>query len=247
MKRKLEICCYSAESAILAEKAGADRIELCDNFSEGGTTPSYATVKYTVQNLNIPVNVIIRPRGGDFLYSDMEFEIMKQDVLQMKKLGVNGIVFGILKPNGEIDIERTKEVLDLIHPLESTFHRAFDMCKNHLHSLEILKELGVNRVLTSGGKNNAFEGIKLISKLVKTAKDKIIIMPGSGVNDNTIGKILQQTRALEFHSSAKIFINSDMYSFNPDIKLGKTQNIDEYKKISVNIEQIKKMKRVLLK
>ena len=126
MKRKLEICCFSAESAILAEKAGADRIELCDNFTEGGTTPSNGTVKYCVQNLKIPVNVIIRPRGGDFLYSDVEFEIMKHEILEMKKLGVNGIVFGILKSKGEIDIERTKEIVDLIHPLENTFHRAFD-------------------------------------------------------------------------------------------------------------------------
>ena len=182
MKRKLEICCYSTESAFLAEKAGADRIELCDNFTEGGTTPSYATIKYAVANLKIPVNVIIRPRGGDFLYSDMEFEIMKQEVLEMKKLGVNGIVFGILKSNGEIDIARTKEIQKLAHPLELTFHRAFDMCKNHLHSLEILKKLGINRILTSGGKNKAYDGIELLSKLVEGAGNEIIIMPGGGIN-----------------------------------------------------------------
>ena len=247
MRRKLEICCYSAESAFLAEKAGADRIELCDNFSEGGTTPSYATIKYATKNLKIPINVIIRPRGGDFLYSDMEFEIMKQEVLEMKKLGVNGIVYGILKSNGEIDIERTKEILDLAHPLEHTFHRAFDMCKNHIHSLEILKKLGINRVLTSGGKNNAYDGIELLSKLVEAAENEIIIMPGSGINENTIGEILQRTGASEFHSSAKTFISSAMNYFNPDIKMGKTHNIDEYKEVSVNTEQIEKMIRILLK
>lgn len=245
MKRKLEICCYSAESAFLAEKAGAHRIELCDNFTEGGTTPSYATIKYAIENLKIPINVIIRPRGGDFLYSDMEFKIMKQEVLEMKKLGVNGIVFGILKSNGEIDIERTKEILELAHPLEHTFHRAFDMCQDHLKSLEQLKKLGVTRVLTSGGKNNAYDGIELLSKLVEAAENEIIIMPGSGINENTIGEILRQTGALEFHSSAKTFISSAMNYFNPDIKMGKATNIDEYKKLSVNTEQIKKMIKIL--
>ncbi|OYT15814.1 MAG: copper homeostasis protein CutC [Bacteroidetes bacterium 4572_77] len=247
MKRNLEICCYSAESALLAEKAGADRIELCDNFTEGGTTPSYATIKYAIENLKIPINVIIRPRGGDFLYSDMEYEIMKQEVLEVKKLGVNGIVFGILKSNGEIDMERTKEIMELAYPLEHTFHRAFDMCENHLHSLEILKELGINRVLTSGGENNAYDGIELLSKLVELAGNEIIIMPGSGINKNTIGEILQRTGASEFHSSAKTFISSAMSYLNPDIKMGKVHNIDEYKKISVNTEQIKKMKESLLR
>lgn len=247
MKRKLEICCYSAESALLAEKAGADRIELCDNFTEGGTTPSYATVKYVVENLKIPVNVIIRPRGGDFLYSDIEFEIMKQDVIEMKKLGVNGIVFGILKLNGEIDIERIEEIMELACPLEYTFHRAFDMCKNHLQSLEVLKKLGINRVLTSGGKNNAYDGIELLSKLVEAAGNDIIIMPGSGINENTISEIMQRTGASEFHSSAKTFISSDMNYFNQDIKMGKDHNIDEYKRVSVNTEQIQRMINILHK
>ena len=247
MEKKLEICCYSVESAFAAEKAGADRIELCDNFSEGGTTPSYATINYAIKNLKIPINVIVRPRGGDFLYSDMEFEIMKQEVLEIKNLGANGIVFGILKSNGEIDIERTKVIMELAHPMEHTFHRAFDMCANHIHSLEILKKLGIDRVLTSGGKNIAYDGIDLLSNLVKAAEDEIIIMPGSGINENTIGEIEQRTGALEFHSSAKTFISSEMNYFNPNINLGKTTNIDEYKKVSVNIEQIKKMKEILLK
>ena len=247
MKRKLEICCYSVESAFLAENAGADRIELCDNFTEGGTTPSYATIKYAIDNLKIPINVIIRPRGGDFLYSDMEFEIMKQEVLEMIKLGVNGIVFGILKSNGKIDTERTKDIIEISQALEHTFHRAFDMCDDHIQSLEILKKIGIDRVLTSGGKNNAYDGIELLSKLVEAAENDIIIMPGSGINENTIDEILQQTRASEFHSSAKTFINSSMNYFNPDIKMGKTNNIDEYKKVSVNTEQIKKMINILNK
>ncbi len=247
MKRKLEICCYSAESALIAEQAGADRIELCDNFTEGGTTPSYATIKYAIDNLRIPVNVIIRPRGGDFLYSDIEFEIMKQEVLEMKRLGVNGIVFGILKANGEIDIERTKEIKELAYPMELTFHRAFDMCKNQLKALEQLIELRINRILTSGAENTAYKGTKLLAELVKAAENKIIIMPGSGINENTIEEILNKTEALEFHSSAKIFVNSDMEYFNPNIKMGKNQNIDEYTKISIDTNQIKKMLKILRK
>ena len=246
MKRKLEICCYSAESSFKAEHAGANRIELCDNFTEGGTTPSYATIKYAVKNLKIPINVIIRPRGGDFLYSNMEFEIMKQDILEMKKLGVNGIVFGILKANGEIDIDKIKEIIELSYPLEHTFHRAFDMCQNHLKSLEQLKKLGIKRILTSGGENTAYNGIKLLSKLVKAAENEIIIMPGSGINENTIGEILQKTEASEFHSSAKTFVNSNMNYFNPNITMGKNQNIDEYKKISIDTNQIKKMLKIIL-
>ncbi len=247
MKRKLEICCFSAESALLAEKAGADRIELCDNYSEGGTTPSCATIKYAVENLSIPVNVIVRPRGGDFLYSETEYEIMKQDILEMKRLGVSGIVFGILTSNGEIDIKRTEEMLELIHPLDNTFHRAFDMCNDHMQALEILKKIGVSRVLTSGGKNIAFDGIELITKLVKSAGNDIIVMPGSGVNEKTIGEIVQRTGALEYHSSAKIFISSNMDYTNPEIQSGITQNNDEYIKVSVDSGQIRKMKEILLK
>ena len=247
MIRKLEICCFSAEAALLAEKAGADRIELCDNYSEGGTTPSWATIKYAVDNLKIPVNVIVRPRGGDFLYSKMEYEIMKRDILEMKRLGVSGIVFGILTKNGEIDIDRTEEILELSHPLDNTFHRAFDMCNDHMKALEILKQIGVRRVLTSGGRNNAYEGIELITKLVKSAGNEIIVMPGSGLNEKTIGEIMDWTGASEYHSSARIFTSSNMDYANPDIQLGKTQNIDEYKKVSVDSGQIRKMKEIILK
>jgi len=247
MKRILEICCYTAESAIKAADAGANRIELCDNFTEGGTTPSYATIKHVIYNLKIPVNVILRPRGGDFLYSDVEFEIMKQDVIKMKGLGINGIVFGILKTNGSIDFHRTKEIIDLVHPLESTFHRAFDMCRDYYLCLEQLKKLGVTRVLTSGGKNTAYEGVHLLSKLVKAAENQIIIMPGSGINELNIGDILVQTGAKEFHSAAKYFVNSEMQYFNPEIVMGKDANIDEYQKVSVNTNQIKNMLKVLNK
>lgn len=245
MTNKLEICCYTAESAILSEKAGADRIELCDNFSEGGTTPSYATVDYLIKKLSIPVHVMIRPRGGDFLYNTTEFEIMKNEVIEMKKLGVQGIVFGILTASGEINFEHTQEILALAGSMDQTFHRAFDMCKDHLSSLEELKQLGVKRVLTSGGKNTAFQGINLISKLVEAAEDELIIMPGSGINKKTIGEIIRRTKAIEFHATAKIFVKSEMDYLNPNINIGKSGSIHEYKKITVDRDQINSMNTIL--
>ena len=246
MKRKLEICCYSVESAINAERSGADRIELCDNYLEGGTTPSYATIHYSVEKLNIPVNVIIRPRGGDFLYSDIEYEIIKQDVLAAKKLNANGIVIGFLTSSGEIDIEKTKEIVELAKPLEITFHRAFDMCKDPLKAIDQLKKIGITRILTSGAKNTVIEGINLLAKLVKKAGNEIIIMPGSGVNETNLSELIQKTKAIEYHSSAKTFDNSKMNYFNQDISMGGIDTVNEFSKITVDSEKIKKMIEILL-
>ncbi len=247
MKRKLEICCYSVESAIAAEKSGADRIELCDNYSEGGTTPSYATIEYSVKKLKIPVNVIIRPRGGDFLYSDVEYETIKQDVLAIKNLNVNGIVIGFLTARGEIDIEKTQEIVDLAKPMEVTFHRAFDMCKDLLKALEQLKKIGITRILTSGAKNTASEGIVLLTEIVSKAENEIIIMPGSGVNKSNLSELIQKTKAMEFHSSAKTFENSKMNYFNKDISMGGVESVNEYSKIAVDTEKVIAMIKILKK
>ncbi len=243
--RKLEICCYTVESAMLAEASGADRVELCDNFPEGGTTPSYAAVKLAVEILSIPVNVIVRPRGGDFLYSDVEFGIIINDVVKIKELGANGVVVGFLNPDGTIDLERTAEVVNLARPLEVTFHRAFDMCLDPLIAIDQLKRIGVTRILTSGGKNKATDGADLISKLVERAEDKIIIMPGSGVNQRNIKSLMAQTNASEFHSSAKTFLKSRMRYFNHDIGMGGVSNEDEYRVVSVDTEMIKGMASVI--
>jgi copper homeostasis protein len=242
--RKLEICCYTVESAVTAEKAGADRIEFCDNYSEGGTTPSWAAIQYVVQNLTIPVNVIVRPRGGDFLYSKAEYEIVKNEVLKIKELGANGIVIGFLKPGGEIDMERTTEITKLAGNMEVTFHRAFDMCRNPFKALEQLKNTGIKRILTSGAKNKAFEGTGLIADLVKKAGN-IIIMPGSGINENNLSAIMKKTGAVEFHSSAKKFTASKMKYFNAALSMGGNQNMDEYKIIGVDENSVRKMAAIL--
>ncbi len=246
MKKILEICCYTIESAIKAELAGADRIELCENYSEGGTTPSYANIKYAVDKLYIPVNVIIRPRGGDFLYSDLEFDIIKQNVQIAKQLGANGIVIGFLTADGNIDIKRTKEIINIAKPMEITFHRAFDRCENPFVALEQLIDLGVDRILTSGQKQTALEGVNIISQLVKQAEDKIIIMPGSGINDNNITELIEKTNAIEFHSSAKTFIQSKMEYSDKTVSMG-SNSIDENRIISVNADMIEKMKQALQK
>ncbi|MCK5456475.1 MAG: copper homeostasis protein CutC [Melioribacteraceae bacterium] len=245
MKRKLEICCYSVESAIAAEKSGADRIELCDNYSEGGTTPSYASIKYSINQLKIPVNVIVRPRGGDFLYSDIEYETIKQDVLKIKKLNANGIVIGFLTSAGKIDIEKTREIVNLSKPMEVTFHRAFDMCKNQVKALEQLKKIGITRILTAGAKNTVSEGIELLAKLVKKAGNEIIIMPGSGINKNNLKGIIQKTNALEFHSSAKSFEKSKMNYFNKVINMGSVNTLNEFSRIAVDTTEVKKMIEIL--
>jgi copper homeostasis protein len=241
----LEICCYSVESAINAEKSGAGRIELCDNYSEGGTTPSYATIQHTIIKTNIPVNVIVRPRGGDFLYSNIEYELIKEDILQIKNLHANGIVIGFLKSDGNIDIERTQEIVDLAKPMEVTFHRAFDMCSDPFLALEQLKGIGVKRILTSGCKNTAMEGIDQLTKFVDKSVNNIIIMPGSGVNENNFEELMSKTGAMEFHSSAKMFENTNMQYLNRDISMGGVDGVDEFKMVSVDTDSIKAMIKIL--
>ena len=239
MINKLEICCYSVESALIAEKAGAHRVELCDNYLEGGTTPSYASIKQTVQLLNIPVNVIIRPRGGDFLYSDIEYEVIKNDVLVVKKLNANGVVVGFLNEDGSIDTQKIKEIVELASPMEVTFHRAFDMCKDPIIALKQLKDAGVKRILTSGQKDKAINGIELLAKLMTEAGENIIIMPGSGVSESNITELIEKTKAVEYHSSAKTFEKSGMKYFHSNVNMGDSKNTDEFSKIIVDAQKVK--------
>lgn len=198
-----EACVDSIDSAIEAERAGADRIELCSDLDIGGITPSYGLIKSATEKLSIPVNVLIRPRGGNFVYSENEFEVMKQDVLLCRDNGVNGIVIGILLSNNTIDKVRTFELIDIAQPMSITFHRAFDEVENPAEALETLIDLKVDRLLTSGQMIDAYTGKERIKKLVEQAKDRIIIMPGGGVNENNIVKIIEHTGVKEIHGSAR--------------------------------------------
>lgn len=202
MKRVLEICVDSVESAFAAQKGGADRIELCASLNEGGITPSYGTIKFITDKLKIPVNVLVRPCPGNFYYSDEEFEIIKCDIELIKKLNANGIVVGILNDDNTIDVERMRELIDCAQPMEVTFNRAFDLVPDPIEALNVLIELAVDRILTSGQKSCAEEGIDLIEDLVEQAKDELIIMPGGGITPDNIKTILTKTGAKEIHSSA---------------------------------------------
>ena len=203
----IEVCADSYEYAEKAEKAGADRIELCKHLYLDGLTPNYKTAKKTIDTLNIPVFVLIRPRHGDFNYSEKEFELMKADIVKFKEMGCKGIVSGILNNDNTIDIKRTNELVNLSRPLEFTFHRAFDMVTDPLKELEKLIQLGIDRVLTSGQKQKAVKGIELLKELKKNAKDKIIIMPGSGINKLNIMNFRSFN---EIHGSFKNEINTNV-------------------------------------
>lgn len=206
----LEIACFSVHSALQACHAGADRIELCENPSEGGTTPSFGSLKLARQKINIPVFPIIRPRGGDFLYNALEFEIMKQDIGLCKSLGFAGVVLGLLNADGSIDEERTTELVDLADPMEVTFHRAFDRCDNPIAALETIILAGCKRLLTSGQVHDVNQNPGLVNELIELAQNRIIIMPGSGVRADKITRLAQATGAVEFHSSARKPVESAM-------------------------------------
>ena len=231
----LEIAVFNINSAIAAANAGADRIELCENPADGGTTPSYGYLKTTREKVSIPIFPIVRARGGDFFYTDEEFAVMKKDVLLCKDLGFEGIVIGLLNKDATVDIERTKRLVDLAYPMEVTFHRAFDRTKDALQSLENIIECGCQRILTSGQVPNAFNGKDLIKRLIAQADDRIVIMPGSGVRSNNIKELADYTGATELHSSARKNIDSAMEFVNESMQ-------ENLQNISVDIDEIKKMK-----
>lgn len=216
----VEICVDSVESALAAQAGGAQRVELCDNLAEGGTTPSAGMIALTRQQLSIDLNVIIRPRGGDFCYSHLEFAVMKHDVLLAKQLGANGIVIGLLNPDGTIDKTRTAELITLARPLNVTFHRAFDMTADPQQALEDLIELTVDRVLTSGQESSALEGLDCITGLVQQAAARISVMPGGGVHERNLARIVQHSGAKEVHLSARTAVASVMTYQNARVYMG---------------------------
>ena len=243
MDYKIEICANSVASCLEAQKGGAYRVELCAGIPEGGTTPSYGEIAVARELLNIKLNIIVRPRGGDFLYSDVEHKTMLHDIEMAKKLGVDGVVIGCLKADGTIDMERNKELIAAAKGMSVTFHRAFDMCKNPFESLEQIIELGCNTLLTSGQQPTAIEGVSLLSQLVKKADGRIIIMPGSGVNEDNIAILADETKAKEFHFSAREPIDSKMEYRNPDLKMGgAVVEIDEFVN---NVTAADKVKRTI--
>ncbi len=202
MNHLLEIACFNMQSAIMAQRAGADRIELCDDSASGGTTPSFETIKEARELISIPLFVMIRPRRGNFMYSDSEFEEMKNAVIFCRKNKVDGIVSGILTEENLVDKQRCTTLVELAKPMPATFHRAFDETDSSFAELEEVIDCGFDRILTSGQKSSALEGASFISLLIEKANERIVIMPGGGVRAENISELKKKTRAKEFHSSA---------------------------------------------
>lgn len=228
----LEICANSLASALAAQNGGAQRIELCENLNEGGTTPSYGTIISVRKQLDIKVYVLIRPRSGDFFYSDEEFSVMKEDIKICKKLGCDGVVIGLLDQYGNVDTKRTKELVNLANPMGVTFHRAFDCSNDGLKALEDIINCGCERILTSGMHNTAIEGSSFLKVLVDRSAGRINIMPGSGINEQNILILKETTSAKEYHLSAKTPIESKMIYHNPAIaNMGNVVEVSNENKI----------------
>jgi copper homeostasis protein len=247
MKSKIlmEVCVDAVESALAAEKGGAQRVELCDNLLEGGTTPSAGAIEMAKKLLNIKLHVIIRPRGGDFLYSDVEFEIMKRDIEMCKKIGVDGVVIGILTANGEIDKPRTAELITLARPLSVTFHRAFDVSRDAFQALEDLIEIGVDRILTSGQEPTAMEGLDLIAELVKRAGNRISIMGCGNLTERNIEKFVRQTQVKEVHVTGFAEIESPMKFRNERVYMGGTLRPPEFSRAVTHSDKIRKLRDLI--
>ncbi len=237
----LEVCIESAESAIAAEAGGANRVELCDNLMEGGTTPSLGAVELTLKNVSIDVMMMIRPRGGDFLYTDLEYDIMMRDIQLAKELDVYGVVFGLLTPEGRIDKPRTAKLIEAARPLSVTVHRAFDMTIDPFEALEDLIELGVDRILTSGQEPSTEQGIELLAELVERAGDRIIILPGCGIEESNISDLVSRTGVKECHVTGKHQIPSLMKYTNPRVFMG-VPDAPEYEKTVVDPQRIKALR-----
>jgi copper homeostasis protein len=235
----LEVCTNSLESALAAQQGGAYRVELCENLYEGGTTPSYGTLKLARERLSIKLNVLIRPRGGDFHYSDDEMEILRQNIQLCKKIGVDGVVLGFLTKNGEIDIQRTTEIAKLARPMSVTFHRAFDMCRDPYKALDELIKIGIDRILTSGQRNMATEGVELIAELVKIAGNKIIVMPGAGLDVDNIAWFNAKVGAKEYHSTLWSRVESQMKYKKQDIYMGGLPHIPEFSVMRTDPSKVK--------
>jgi copper homeostasis protein len=240
----IEIVVYNIESALRAQEGGADRIELCDNPAEGGTTPSFGTIEVVRANVSLDVYVMIRPRGGDFHYSSYEFHTMKRDMWQCQKSSVDGVVFGILNTDGRIDKKRCKELIDRARPLKVTCHRAFDMTRDPFEALEDCIDVGFDRILTAGQQAQAVKGAALIGELIKKSNGRIAIMPGSGVNEDTVSEIVTKSGAGEIHFSATTFRPSEMNYKNVQISGMGSDEGSEFKVRTVDPERIRKIRMI---
>lgn len=237
----IEVATSDFETTRWAVQGGADRIELCANLAEGGVTASLGTIKQCRDAFDVSLYPIIRPRGGDFLYTDEEFAIMLQDVILCKELGCEGVVIGLLKADGTIDLKRTSLLIQAAYPLGVTFHRAFDRCKDPFEALEQLIGIGCERILTSGQQPGAPDGVELIAALNKVADHRIIIMPGSGVRKENIRSLADQTGCTEFHSSLRGKAKSNMEFIHPAF----ASSQESYMNNAIDPEEVRELRKAL--
>lgn len=241
----LEVLVDSVASARSAENGGANRLEVCQNLFEGGTTPSAGLIQEILRQARIPCCIMIRPRGGDFCYTAEEFAVMEEDIRVAKNLGAYGVVLGLLTPDGQVDGERTRRLIDLARPMSVTFHRAFDMCRDAFEALDSLISLGVDRVLSSGQEASVFEGADLLRALIERAAGRLIVMPGGGIREHTVQRILNQTGARELHVSGSTTVTSQMAHRNTRVYMGKELRAPEFSWSVVDPNRIRHYRRLI--
>jgi copper homeostasis protein len=238
----IEVCVDSVASAAAAQRGGAQRVELCADLIEGGITPSAGMIALTRSKISIALHVLIRPRGGDFVYDDDEFDVMCRDIDTAKNLGADGLVFGILDADGNVDIRRSRMLVERAQPLSVTFHRAFDMSADLFRALEDVCGIGAHRILTSGGHQTALQGLETIVKLVNVAKGRLAIMPGSGIKPDNARRIVEEAGALEIHAGLKSALTNSIRFRNPQITLGSIPE-GEYQRLEVLEESVRNLRR----
>ena len=242
---RVEACVDSIESALAAARGGAHGMELCANLVEGGTTPSAGTLAVCRERVDIPIFVLIRPRGGDFLYSTAEFTVMLEDIRRAKQAGAHGIVTGALRADGEIDADRTHELIGAARPLRVTFHRAFDVCRDAGRALETLIALGADRVLTSGQAATAPEGVEVIARLVRQAAGRITILPGGGITEDNVAALVRATGVTEVHLTGAVARQSAMTFRAPEVAIGSAAPRSEYEWNVTDAERIQRVVAML--
>ncbi|MGP1514635.1 MAG: copper homeostasis protein CutC [Bacteroidales bacterium] len=242
---KLEICVYNMQSCLVAQNSGAQRVELCASMPEGGITPSRTLIEQAKKNLLIDVMVMIRPRGGDFFYDEWEFKQMIGDIDLCRKIGVAGVVFGVLTPEGNVDIQRNKVLLEVAGSMQTCFHRAIDMTKDYEQSAKDITNLGFTRILTSGAMNKVCDGLQKIKSISSLVGNKVEIMVGSGVNPYNIKSIYDTVKPNAFHFSAKKIFSGGMLYKNPIVSMGGFGGISEYDLVISDGDEIKKARNVI--
>lgn len=240
----IEVCVDSVDSAIAAARGGAHRIELCSDLLEGGITPSLGLLGVVRSKVSIPVHVIIRPRSGDFCYSEAEFDCMRRDIEIAKREGAEGVVLGILDQSGRVDLPRTRQLVELARPLSITFHRAFDMSANLLQALEDVCASGADRLLTSGGEQECLLGVTTVARLVRAARARITIMAGGRIGIDNAATIIERTGVTEIHVSLATPVESPMLHRNPRLSLGRAQGL-EYQRTQVMEESVRKLHQAI--